>query len=165
MKLYHGSNMAFEEIDLLLCRPNKDFGRGFYLTPERKDAENMARRTARRYGGLPCVLTFDLRDSVLVDVPVRRFVHPDESWAMFVMANRRPERPASDHNRDNRYGLVVGPIANDDLALLFRQFELGLVTSDMLVREMQFKRLAVQYSFHTAQAIAALEFVEATNVH
>ena len=35
----------------------------------------------------------------------------------------------------------------------------------MLVREMQFKRLTVQYSFHTARAIAALRFVEAANVH
>ena len=33
MRLYHGSNTAFREIDLSFCRPNKDFGRGFYLTP------------------------------------------------------------------------------------------------------------------------------------
>ena len=32
MRLYHGSNTAFKEIDLTVCRPNKDFGCGF--TPD-----------------------------------------------------------------------------------------------------------------------------------
>ncbi len=32
MKLYHGTNTDFGEILLSRCRPNKDFGRGFYLT-------------------------------------------------------------------------------------------------------------------------------------
>lgn len=41
MKLYHGSNVAFKEIDLGMCRPNKDFGRGFCLTPDRTGAEKM----------------------------------------------------------------------------------------------------------------------------
>jgi len=156
MKLYHGSNVAFKEIDLALCRPNKDFGRGFYLTPDRTGAEKTARRTVKRYGGMPHVMTFELDETVLADVPVKRFALPNEEWAMFVMANRRPAREASDHNRDNRYGAVVGPIANDDLALLFRQFELGLATVEMLVREMRFKQLTVQYSFHTERAVAAL---------
>ena len=32
MTLYHGTNIAFEAIDLLKGSPGKDFGRGFYLT-------------------------------------------------------------------------------------------------------------------------------------
>ncbi len=32
MKLYHGSNITVETIDLGKCRPYKDFGKGFYLT-------------------------------------------------------------------------------------------------------------------------------------
>ncbi|MBQ2629275.1 MAG: DUF3990 domain-containing protein [Kiritimatiellae bacterium] len=35
MRLNHSSNTAFKEIDLSICRPNKDFGRGFYLSPDR----------------------------------------------------------------------------------------------------------------------------------
>ena len=33
MILYHGTNVDFEKIDLLKSKPNKDFGRGFYLSP------------------------------------------------------------------------------------------------------------------------------------
>ena len=165
MRLYHGSNTAFKEIDLSLCRPNKDFGRGFYLSPDRLAAERMALRTVRRFSGRPYVMTFEFNASLLGDVPVKRFAMPSEEWAMFVMANRRPSLSATDHNRDNRYGLVVGPVANDDLALLFRQFELGLVSVEMLVREMRYKQLTVQYSFHTPAALASLAFVGVDDVH
>lgn len=164
MRLYHGSNTAFKEINLSLCRPNKDFGCGFYLTPDRAAADRMALRTVRRFDGRPSVMTFEFDDSVLEDVPVKRFALPSEEWAMFVMANRRPDAPAEDHNRDNRYGIVIGPVANDDLALLFRQFALGLVTVEMMVREMRYKKLTVQYSFHTPAALAALSFVGVDDV-
>lgn len=71
---------------------------------------------------------------------------------------------ADDHNRDNRYDLVVGPVADDDLVLLFRQFERNLISVETLVREMQFKRLTIQYSFHTPSALSFLKFVEAKDV-
>lgn len=32
MKLYHGSNIIVEQIDLTVSKPNKDFGQGFYLS-------------------------------------------------------------------------------------------------------------------------------------
>ena len=32
MKLYHGTNIDFTDINLSVCRFNKDFGQGFYLT-------------------------------------------------------------------------------------------------------------------------------------
>ena len=165
MRLYHGSNTAFREIDLSACRPNKDFGKGFYITPDRMAAEKMARRTVRRFGGRPYVMTFEFDEARLGEEMVRRFPQPSEEWAMFVMANRRPQSESADHNRDNRYGMVVGPVANDDLVLLFRQFELGLVTVEMLAREMRFRQLTMQYSFHTSSAVAALEFVEVDDVY
>lgn len=50
MILYHGSNTRIEEIDLSLCRPYKDFGRGFYLTSVAQQAQEMAKRTTRIQG-------------------------------------------------------------------------------------------------------------------
>ena len=32
MKLYHGTNVDFDEIDLTKSNKYKDFGQGFYLT-------------------------------------------------------------------------------------------------------------------------------------
>ena len=42
MKLYHGTNRDFEKIDLQKSKPNKDFGRGFYLSADYEQALSMA---------------------------------------------------------------------------------------------------------------------------
>ena len=59
MILYHGSNMAIDGIDLNRCRPYKDFGRGFYLTDIREQAQRMAARTARMFSGNPTLTMFE----------------------------------------------------------------------------------------------------------
>jgi hypothetical protein len=48
----------------------------------------------------------------------------------------------------------VEVLVNDDLALLFRQFSEGMIGVDILVREMEFKKLTDQYSFHTEKMLA-----------
>ena len=53
MKLYHGTNREFLNIDLSLSRPYKDFGKGFYLTSLRRQAELMSIRAANFYGEYP----------------------------------------------------------------------------------------------------------------
>ncbi len=42
MRLFHGSNMEIDEVDLSRCMPNKDFGCGFYTTLLEKQAWRMA---------------------------------------------------------------------------------------------------------------------------
>ena len=43
MIIYHGSNMKIEKIDLKKCKPFKDFGKGFYCTALREQAELIAK--------------------------------------------------------------------------------------------------------------------------
>ena len=50
MILYHGSNMKINKIDLAKFKPYKDFGKGFYCTTIRKQAEFMAERVVKRQG-------------------------------------------------------------------------------------------------------------------
>ena len=44
MTLYHGTNTDFDKIDLEEGFRYKDFGKGFYLTPDRTTAERMAKK-------------------------------------------------------------------------------------------------------------------------
>lgn len=164
MKLYHGSNLEIMTIDLDKCRPHKDFGRGFYLTDLPEQAVKMAQRVARIYGGSPVVTCFEMDMDELMKAghSVRIFDAPDQNWAMFVMNNRArtPVDPScGECNLSNQYDVVIGPVANDDLALLFRQFEAEWITMDILVHEMEFKSLTSQYSFHTPKAVAHLRKV------
>ena len=55
MRLYHGSNIAIDNINLAMCRPYKDFGQGFYLTDIEEQAQKMAARVARIYGKTPII--------------------------------------------------------------------------------------------------------------
>lgn len=162
MKLYHGSNVEIHEIDLAKCRPYKDFGQGFYLTTLPEQAIKMANRVSRIYGGKPCTTVFDFDDSALEHskLHTRIFQAPSKEWALFVINNRnRAFKDYSDTecNFDLKYDIVTGPIANDDLALLFRQFSNGLIEADTLVKEMKYKKLTNQYSFHTPNALAYLK--------
>ena len=169
MILYHGSNTDIDCIDLSKCRPNKDFGKGFYLTTIRKQAERMAQRVARMFGGDPILNIYDFCDASddLEKLHIRRFDSPSEEWAKFVIANRNATRlkvMQEDSNIDCQFDIVVGPIANDDLALLFRQFSEGTISVTTLVNEMKFKKLTDQYSFHTEKALALLRKKESEHV-
>ena len=59
MILYHGSNVEVNEIDLNRSEVGKDFGVGFYLTASKDQAERMASRRVRLYGGDPVVSVFE----------------------------------------------------------------------------------------------------------
>ena len=62
MRLYHGSNIAIDSINLAMCRPYKDFGKGFYLTDIKEQAKKMAVRVSKIYGGSPIVTTYEIQD-------------------------------------------------------------------------------------------------------
>ena len=168
IKLYHGTNILFDVPDLTKCNPNKDFGRGIYLTPDLAAAKRMAERANERDGwaGDPkYVLTFLLDESELNDLKVKRFLNPlDEECARFVMANRTPRLKASDYNRDNRYDLVIGPVSDDKMVGLFKMFERGIWLIERIVEELRYKKLTIQYSFHTAKGLSKLMFREAKRV-
>lgn len=51
MRLYHGTSQSFLEMDLEKSRPNKDFGRGFYLSASREQAVELAEARVRLLGG------------------------------------------------------------------------------------------------------------------
>ena len=53
MILYHGSNMVIDKIDLEMSKPNKDFGKGFYLSENESQAMEMANFKSALLGGEP----------------------------------------------------------------------------------------------------------------
>ena len=48
IRLYHGSNQKIEVPDLQHSKPFKDFGSGFYLSPDKQQAWDMAFQKVRR---------------------------------------------------------------------------------------------------------------------
>ena len=92
MKLYHGTNVEFSEILLSKCRPNKDFGRGFYLTSIRSQAQEQAIRRCEFEGrGMPVVMEYHFDENILksADLNVKCFNGVSKEWAEFILANRK----------------------------------------------------------------------------
>lgn len=159
MKLYHGSNIAIETIDFNKCKPYKDFGRGFYLTEIRQQAELMARRTASVYGGEAVVSTFEFNESAAATDPnlsIKRFEAPDEEWALFVMNNRNRKAIHPFHE----YDLVIGPVADDTIATLFRHFDDGIIDLTTLVKGLKYRKISSQYLFHSTKSLIYLTYDE-----
>lgn len=50
MKLYHGSNILTDAVDLSLSKPDKDFDRAVYLSPDLDQAKGMAAIKAELVG-------------------------------------------------------------------------------------------------------------------
>jgi hypothetical protein len=66
MKVYHGSYMDVEKIDLTQCRSHRDFGRGFYVTKYRHHAEQWSIAVGRRYRTPGVVSEFEYRENDLI---------------------------------------------------------------------------------------------------
>ncbi len=154
MKLYHGSNRSIEQIDLSKGRKFKDFGQGFYTTHLKRQAEEWSRTVTNRFGGTPTVMEydFDLNKAKEAGLNIKIFEVPDREWALFVMANRDRKGPEFSHD----YDIVIGPVADDDMARLFGLYEMEIINLEAVVAGLVYKELNSQYFFATERALKFL---------
>jgi len=169
MTLFHGSNLEIGQIDLNHCKPYKDFGRGFYTTEFEEQAQYMARRAVKLFGGKPFITKFHVDDTEFknCDIRKKRFDSPTNEWALFVINNRSrnfTDTASLECNLDNKYDVVIGPVANDDIRLLFDLFENEIITIDVLTNRLKYKELTSQISFHTNDAVNLLKKTGAYNL-
>lgn len=152
MILYHGSNMLIEDIDLDKSKPNKDFGKGFYLSESEMQATEMATFKSLLLGGEPIITKFEFDDAVMHDsaLRIKVFDNYSEEWADFVFANR-------EGNDVEQYDIVYGPIANDKIGLQIRKLKDGSIDkAEFLNRLKYMKGITFQYFFGTETAVKYL---------
>ena len=107
MKLYHGTNKDFDRIELLKSKPNKDFGRGFYLSADYGQALNMAQvKVEQLETGSLVVQSYIVEDNAFNDLSVLRFDGYSEEWAKFILLNRNNPTDKPVHE----YDVVIGPM-------------------------------------------------------
>ena len=131
--------------------PYKDFGKGFYLTDIEQQAKDMAIRKSRFVPkSSPCVLKYGFDENYLKDgtLQVKVFEGPTEEWA-----NRY--NPANKVIHD--YDVVIGPIADDGVALQIGLFRDGFIDLAALTKALEYKKLNKQYYFGTVKAINLLK--------
>lgn len=153
MILYHGSNIDIEIIDLAKSKPNKDFGKGFYLSENESQAQEMAVFKSMQLGGTPVVSKFEFDRNIMADssLKIKVFTDYSEEWADFVLANR-------DGCPVERYDIVYGPIANDKVGMQIRKLKDGSIDkSEFLNRLKYMKGITYQFFFGSEVAIEHLK--------
>ncbi len=159
MKLYHGSNQVIKNPDLSKGRDFLDFGKGFYLSISKKQAENRAKSAKVFFNcGSPIVNIFDFNDSAS-DLKILQFKKADIAWLDFVLANRLGEQT-------EQYDIVIGPTANDNTILTIDQYMEGMFNhlenpKEFVIQLFQPEKLDTQYLFATENALKHLVFIEA----
>ena len=158
MRLYHGTNIDFEQIDFTKSNRFKDFGKGFYLTDIRSQAVELAHKRAERDGGGAIVQEYEFDENLLNDsaISVKRFEAPTAEWAEFIYKNRSRQKPYFHHD----YDIVIGPIADDGVAYLLNRYEEGSYTIEELARELKYKKLNSQYFFANSRVVSLLHRIK-----
>ncbi len=156
MRLHHGSNMEIEEISLSKCRKGKDFGKGFYLSEDFRQAVKMSQIVVKREGeGSPIVTTYEFDTEMAKNLDVKVFEGYTEEWANFILTNRQNHSDKQVH----QYDIVIGPIANDAVGVQIRQFINGYISFEKFRESIKYTTPTIQYFFGTEESLKVLKKV------
>ena len=156
MLVYHGTNADIEEIDLRKGSRFKDFGQGFYVTPDLETAQRMARKKAKLFGGSPTVLVYEFYDEKIDETGLKMKSFPEKAtpeWIMFIDRNRDKRQSHPSHD----YDIVVGPIADDGVVVQLTNYRNEILTPEDAARSLQDKYLDQQIYFGTPKALELLK--------
>lgn len=152
MKLYHGSNVRIEVIDLEKSKPFKDFGKGFYLSDNETQAMDMAKFKSSISGNAPVVTGFEFDSDGLnsSNLKTKRFETYSDEWLDFIIANREGKEV-------EKYDYVYGPIADDKVGFQLRRYKDDLIDKNELLERLKYmKGITYQYYFGSEEAIKYL---------
>lgn len=153
MKLYHGSYVDIKEIDFSMSFPNKDFGKGFYLSDDYEQAFQIAKFKSEALDVQPVVNVYEFDEEILSHpelLSVKVFKEYSEDWADFVLRNRTSDNGESIHNFD----IVYGPIANDRVGLQIRKLIEHDITFERFIENLKYmKGITYQYFFGTKKSL------------
>ena len=149
MIVYHGSSEVVRQPDILHSYRALDFGKGFYVTSVRGQAERWARRKASLVGGRAIVNQYQMDDD-MTSLCVKRFPDDLAEWIDFV-CNCRDGKP--DYQD---YDLIIGKVANDKVFRVVDMYHSGIWDKERALKEIRAYPNYDQLAFITQRAIDKL---------
>lgn len=149
MTVYHGSICEVKIPDLTKAKGRLDFGKAFYVTSFRRQAEKWAKRKAMRMLSTPIVTTYRLSDD-FTGYKVLDFKEADGAWLDFVCACRAG-KPIW-----RKYDIIKGRVANDDVFKTVDAYLRGNITREVALRELSYSKPNDQIALVTKKAIDGL---------
>ena len=160
VRLYHGSNVEVKKPSLRMGRKRTDFGRGFYTTTQKEQAEHWTSiKLDRAKRGRKIVSVYEVDETLLTNPELKKrdFNGPDEDWLNFVVNCRK--------GVEHDYDFVFGPVANDKVFTVVNLYESGVLDAPAAIAELKAYKTYNQLSFHSQWVLDALRFVESYEVN
>jgi hypothetical protein len=160
MKVYHGSYIKVDKIDLSKCKPNKDFGKGFYVTKFRNHAEEWATIIGEKYGtnGFVSEFEFSENDFTKSICKIKHSDAYDEEWLDFVVENRDKNSKTPAHD----YDIVIGPVANDKVQNTLRLYLKGKISKEKFLKMLTHHEETHQVCFCTLNSLQTIDRIDDT---
>lgn len=163
MKLYHGSNIVVAEPLAMVGRRNLDFGRGFYTTRLKSQAQKWAYLIASRKqkNAQSIVNSYDFNEDELLSAGCEYKIFPtyDMEWLEFVISCRQGKDVT-------KYDVVEGGVANDQVIDTVEDYENGRITAEQALDQLRYKKPNNQICFRNQAIIDKyLHFTDAETVN
>jgi len=158
MQVFHGSYTEIESVDLSKCQANKDFGRGFYVTKFRKQAEEWAEIIGKVNKTIGVVTEFIFYESAFTEesLKVLRFSEYNDEWFDFVILNRNLENTEQKHD----YDIIEGPVADDKVQRRINRYLEGEITREDFFEQLtKYPEPSHQICFCTVNSLRMLKKV------
>ena len=135
MIVFHGSYCAIEHPDLSYSRDKLDFGKGFYLTPIRGQAERWCSRYAR-IGRNAILNVYEFSEEIYLDaaVNVKSFTSYSEEWLDYVFDCRLGK------DTYKQYDIVTGGIADDKIFATLDSYFAGYMSKEKALERLAFEK-------------------------
>ena len=131
--LYHGSTLSIEHPLAKVGRADLDFGRGFYLTSLRSQAEQWAARVQLLRASTTAwinVYEFDMDAAIKAGFKLLRFDAYDQHWLNFIVASRNGKQPWKD------YDIIEGGVANDRVVDTVESYIAGTMPAEIALEQL-----------------------------
>ena len=153
MKVYHGSFVAIEEIDLNYCEVGKDFGKGFYVTKLHEQAKTWATRKGKEKRTESVVTEFEFDEDIcrVMKLKILYFEDYNDDWLDFVVLNRKNLKEQQAHD----YDIIEGPVADDRINRQIDEYIDGAISKEQFLNDLIYYP-SHQMCFCTVQSLQAL---------
>ena len=156
MQVFHGSYTEIETVDLSKSKANKDFGRGFYVTKFRKQAEEWAEIIGKvnKTAGFVTEFTFYERAFTEETLKVLRFSEYNDKWFDFIILNRNLETTEQKHD----YDIIEGPVADDKVQRRINRYLEGEISREKFFEQLtKYPEPSHQICFCTVNSLRMLK--------
>lgn len=147
MTVYHGSTEIIKNPDVLHSYRPLDFGKGFYVTTNKNQAENWAKRKSVILGKEKAIVNFYEMDENFGELKCKNFGEDLSEWIDFVC-----------HCRDGgtdyeKYDVIIGKVANDKVFRVVDMYHDGLWDKERAIKEIRAYPNYDQIAFITQKAV------------